>query len=266
MKLTGKIENTPLLEVLEVIAYSGQSGVLSVNGPSAEGTVLFDRGNIICAHTASTQSLLSKVATEEDPRSRIGLRRVHALASLAELFDLKEGLFHFTKKSAPATELAGVSLGPFYAAGGMDTGDLLLLLAKVMDPGRQRDASVSTETEVHTNKRRYPRFGPMMIPAELLEGGFALKGYLTNLSLGGSFFHAEDLPEVDRVYELHFALPRGLGRCQATAKVVWVRAHVVDAGRGVGLLFEWMPTDSKMRLTGYLNQFQKLVTDMDLNA
>jgi hypothetical protein len=266
MELTGKIEQTPLQEVLQVVAYSQKSGVLSVKGPSTVGTLLFDRGNIVFTHTESTRSLLDKVVKEGDPRHRLSLRRIHALACLTELFDLEQGLFYFQKLSKPIPEIEGIPLGRLYEDGGMDTGDLLLLLTKAIDPERQKPVTPADEDDDRDELRRYPRYGPMMIPAELNHAQAAFRGYLTNLSLGGAFFHAEDLPQVDQVYELEFKLPRDLGRCLADAKVVWVRAHVMDTSRGVGLQFKKMSADTMSRITEYLDHFQKLVTDIDVDS
>jgi hypothetical protein len=267
MELTGSIEQTPLQEVLQVLAYSQKTGVLSVKGRSTVGIVLFERGSIIFTITASTRSLLDKIKEETHPRHRLSLRRVQALASLTELFDLDQGLYYFEKISKPFDELEGIDLRPLYEDGGMDTGDLLLLITKAMDPERQKPAMTSrVMEEEHSEERSHPRYGPMMIPAELNQGLSAFKGYLTNLSLGGAFFHAEDLPQADQIYELVFKLPRKLGRCMTDAKVVWIRAHVMDTSRGVGLKFENMPTDSNLRITEYLNQFQKLATDIELGS
>ena len=266
MELTGKIEEIPLQEVLQVLAYSQKSGVLSVKGRSTVGIVLFERGSIIFTITESTRSLLDKIAEETNPRHRLSLRRIQALASLTELFDIDQGLYYFEKVSEPFDELEGVDLRPLYEDGGMDTGDLLLLITKAVDPERQKPTTSGAMEDEYSEQRRHPRYGPMMIPAEMNQGRTAFKGYLTNLSLSGAFFHAEDLPQVDQVYELEFKLPRGLGRCVAEAKVVWVRAHVMDTSRGVGLKFQNMPTDSNLRITDYLNRFQKLATDIDLGS
>jgi Tfp pilus assembly protein PilZ len=263
MELTGKIEQTPLQEVLQVLAYSQKSGVLSVKGRKIVGTVLFERGSIIFTHTDSTRYLLDKIAEQKDVNHRLSLRRVQALASLTELFDLKQGLFYFEKITEPISEIEGIDMGSLYADGGMDTGDLLLLLTKAMDPERHKPARPSDVQDNRDELRHHPRFGPMSIPAELNQGASAFKGYLTNLSIGGAFFHAEDLPQVDQAYELEFKLPRDLGRCLAEAKVVWVRAHVMDASRGVGLQFNKMSTDTMSRLTVYLERFQQLATDID---
>ena len=129
MVLSGQIEAMPLLDVLQVIAYAQRSGILYVEGQATKGTVLFNNGTFICGYTDSTLSLLVKAAKEEEAQGQLALRRIQALVSLAELFDLSNGVFQFVTVSEPVPELAGLKMGPFYSAGGLDTGDLLLVLA-----------------------------------------------------------------------------------------------------------------------------------------
>ena len=66
--------------------------------------------------------------------------------------------------------------------------------------------------EDFSNKRRYPRYGPIIIKGELVVAGKTTNGLLTNLSLGGTFFHAEELPPLDSMCELRFTLPENLGQ------------------------------------------------------
>lgn len=264
--MKGQLESTPLLEVLQVIAYAQRSGVLKVEGHSAEGTIIFDAGRLICAHCTSTLPLLVKAAKEKDARNRAALQRAQSLATLTELFDLKKGSFIFVKSAAPVFDLEGLDVRPFYSAGGMDTGDLLLVLAKSMDHGPPSASPAPRVREQYVERRGHPRYGPITVKAELTKAGSTSEGYLTDLSLGGAFFHAEELPAVDSVYELRFTLPRELGLCRATARVAWIRAHVTDARRGVGLSFEDISDDSQKRISVYLELFERLAAEMDVEG
>jgi Tfp pilus assembly protein PilZ len=266
MVTSGKLEHTPLQEVLQVIAYSGRSGILSVNGPTGSGSVVFQDGNIITTYTASTRSLMERAAGETDARNRFGLRRIQILAALAEMLDLREGLYHFTASTSPVGELEGVSVAPFYESGALDTGDLLLGLERAMATEPPPPAPAQNDTDPASNKRRHPRYGPVMMKAILTKGGTTFSGFLTNLSVGGAFFQTEELPQMDMVYDLKFILPQKLGPCQAHAKVVWANVHVADSKRGVGLSFEQMPIDSLQRLTAYIDRFQELASDMEPEA
>jgi hypothetical protein len=266
MVTSGKLEHTPLQEVLQVIAYSGRSGILSVNGPTGSGSVVFQDGNIVTTYTASTRSLLEKAAGETDARNRFGLRRIQILAALAEMFDLQEGLYHFTASPAPVGELGGVKVASFYESGALDTGDLLLALERTMESEPPPPVPAKRETDPASNKRRHPRYGPVMMKAVLTKAGTTFNGFLTNLSVGGAFFQTDEQPQMDRVYDLKFHLPRDLGPCQALARVVWANLNVADSKRGVGLSFEQMPIDSLTRLTAYIDKFHRLASDMDLES
>jgi uncharacterized protein (TIGR02266 family) len=255
MYLSGQIENMPLLEVLQVIAYTQRSGLLTVEGPNARGTVLFDGGNIICTHSDSTLSLLIKAAKEPNSGSRQAMRRIQALVFLAELFDLKEGVFNFITTSEPIPELAGLDMRPFYTYGGLDTGDLLLVLAKAMD---DEDEPPTPEVPPGENLRRHPRYKPIIFRADLADAHATMHGYLTDVSLGGAFFHAEQLPDVDCLVELQFFLPGEANPCRATAKVRWFRDGTTGGKRGVGVSFEEFPPESNERLAQYLDRFKKL--------
>lgn len=133
MIISGEIEKVPLLDVLQVLAHSSQSGMLSVEGESTSGSIVFEAGGIICVASSSTEALLEKAMRERDAQNGRAFRRIQALAGLAELLALRAGVFRFTKVEDHVTELANVALEPFYSAGPMEAGDLLLVLATMVD-------------------------------------------------------------------------------------------------------------------------------------
>ena len=104
MLVSGEIENVPLLDVLQVVAHSKQTGVLTVQGAEIEGVLVFERGGIICAETSSTRALLARAASSKEPRGRNALRRVGALAALTELLGMRSGSFRFQGASAPRVD------------------------------------------------------------------------------------------------------------------------------------------------------------------
>jgi hypothetical protein len=209
---------------------------------------------------------VEKAAAERDARNHLGLRRIQILAALAEMFDMKEGVYDFTTSSEPVRDLDGLSMSRFYESGALDTGDLLLALERTMESEPPPPAPARRETDPASNKRRHPRYGPVMMKAVLTRAGTTFNGFLTNLSVGGAFFQTDDQPQMDMVYDLKFHLPRDLGPCQANVKVVWANVNVADSKRGVGLSFERMPIDSLTRLTAYIDKFQQLASDMDLES
>ena len=153
----------------------------------------------------------------------------------------------------------------FYERGALDTGDLLLAFERAMASEQPPPVPVKREEVSTPYQRRHPRFGPVMMRATLTKAESVFEGFLTTVSVGGALFQTEEVPQIDTVYDLQFTLPRDLGPCQAHAKVVWANVHVSAARRGVGLSFERMPTDSLQRLRLYLDEFQQLALDMDVD-
>ncbi|MGH9320813.1 MAG: DUF4388 domain-containing protein [Vicinamibacteria bacterium] len=268
MPFTGRLENRPLLDVIQIIAYSQQSGILSVKGSKTKGLLIFAGGNIVCAYSPSALPLLVKAAKEADVRHRLTFRRIQILAALRELFDLVDGDYRFVRKPDPVTELEGLDIKSFYAAGALDTGDLLLVLEKAMDEEMEvAPASKPTPAEMEqSGQRRFTRYGPVVIKGEFRLKDRSYPGYLTNLSEGGTFFHAEELPSSSSLGELVFELPGEPGPCRVTCGIVWLRSEGPDAKRGAGLSFRKFEGDTRDRLLVYLQRFEELVADVDFQA
>jgi hypothetical protein len=158
MPYTGRLENRPLLDVVQIVAYSQQSGILSVKGITTKGLLIFEGGNIVCAYSPAALPLLVKAAKEADERHRLTFRRIQILAALRELFDLAEGDYRFVRKTGPSPS-SRLSIKSFYESGALDTGDLLLVLESDGrgdggQPARSRRSTSSTATQ-----RQFERYG-----------------------------------------------------------------------------------------------------------
>jgi hypothetical protein len=256
MLVSGELENVPLLEVLQVVSHSRQTGVLTVEGDLAKGTIVFSRGGVVCAESSSTRLLLARAGTATEPRTRRSFRRACALAALTELVHLKKGVFRFRRVDAPLLELEGVVTGPFYEAGPMDTGELLLALATTID--RLEMPKEELRTADSSRQRASVRYGPTLVPAVIESGPSRLEGHLTNLSDGGAFFHGDVLPANGKSCRILFTLPGELGQIRALVRVAWVRPEGLPGQRGAGLAFEKIPDDEHARLTKYLEQYREL--------
>ena len=261
MIVSGELENVPLLDVFQVLAFSSQSGALFIESGETAGTVLFEKGGIVCGESPATRALLARAAQEVDPQTRRGFRRVQALACLTELMSLRNGVFRFKKLDEPLAELAGVDTSSFYASGTMATAELLLVLATAVD---KKDSVPAPVVQERSHARAHARFSPTLIEAELDVGTSKLGGYLTNLSAGGSFFHGDALPEKGTVPLLHFELPGGIGSITTKARVMWARTESTAGERGVGLAFEGTTPADKEKLRTYLERCHQLAADMDL--
>lgn len=260
MLVSGEIENVPLLEVLQVVSYSKQTGVLSVESGSSQGELLFEGGGIVCADSACTRALLVRAAAEGDPRTRAALRRVQALAALTELLALRKGSFRFRTLRAQLPEIGGVPTTSFYDGGAMDTGELLVVLATSID--RKDVAPPETVRAVREQQRSHPRYAPTLIPATLENGETRVEGHLTNLSEGGTFFHGENLPPAKVLCQLYFVLPGETELLHARARVAWVRNEGRGVRKGAGLSFEEMRDGVREKIRGYLDRYQRLADEV----
>jgi hypothetical protein len=238
MPYTGRLENRPLLDVIQIVAYSQQSGILSVKGITTKGLLIFEDGNIVCAYSPAALPLLVKAAKEADEQHRLTFRRIQILAALRELFDLAEGDYRFVKKNDPVTELEGLDIKPKPTAADRERAD----------------------------QRKHERYGPVIIKGRLLTRDQTYDGFLTNLSGGGTFFHSESLPSSSSLAELEFDLPWELGACRVSCNVAWLRAEGPDAKRGAGLSFREFEGDSRERISSYIARFQELAADVNFQA
>jgi hypothetical protein len=268
MPYTGRLENRPLLDVIQIVAYSQQTGILSVKGSQVKGLLIFEGGNIVCAYSPAALPLLVKAAKEADERHRLTFRRIQILTALRELFDVAEGDYRFVSKTEPVTELEGLDIKSFYAAGALDTGDLLLVLEKAMDEEMEvQTAPKPTALDrEHKEQRKFERYGPVIMKGSLRMRDQTYDGFLTNLSEGGTFFHAESLPSSSSLAELSFDLPWELGACRVSCNIAWLRAEGPDAKRGAGLSFREFHGDSRERISSYILRFEELAADVDFQA
>lgn len=271
MPYSGRLEVSPLLDIVQIVAYSQQSGLLSIKGPTSKGLVIFQNGNVVCAYSPGALPLLVKAAKEADPDGRLSFRRIQVLTALKELFEIPEGEYRFVKREEPVDELQGLDIKSFYEAGALDTGDLLLVLEKAMDPHNEEVVVTTAEYDKKPKKtgkeaRVKTRYGPFTIPAELFLPHRTISGYLTNLSQGGTFFHTDELPDEGTAGRVRFELPWELGQCRAKVKVAWQRSEGAEPKKGVGLSFLEFSPDSKRRVALCLERFAELAADVDFEA
>jgi hypothetical protein len=261
MLVSGEIENVPLLDVLQVVAYSKQTGILTVQCPGTSGCLLFEEGAVVCGESTSTRLLLGRAAAEKEPRLRSSLRRVGTLAALTELLGQRSGSFRFQRTRGREPEVAGLRLAPFHELGTLDMGELLLVLATAIDKplpprGPERPQEQGLE-------RRHTRYSPLVIPASLALGPSALiiDGYLTNLSEGGGFFRGDRLPPEGTSASLRFVLPGNHGTIECQARVAWSRVDPKTGTIGAGLAFSGMSHEGRGRLAAYLARYQQLADE-----
>ncbi len=136
MGLKGQLEDLPLIDMLQIIAFSKKSGYLQVAGPAGRGAVILLEGRILFAFSWSTIERIRELAHNPDKIS-IESNRKNIEAAVRELAGLREGSFKFELTSEISDDLGGVRIKPFMIPGGIDPQELLLDLAVEMDNERE---------------------------------------------------------------------------------------------------------------------------------
>ena len=143
MGLKGQLEDLPLIDMLQIIAFSKKSGYLRVAGPAGRGAVILSEGRILFAFSWSTMERLRELAHDPDKIS-IQSNRKNIEAAVRELAGLREGSFKFELTREISDDLGGVRIKPFMIPGGIDPQELLLDLAVEIDNER-REATTLLE-------------------------------------------------------------------------------------------------------------------------
>lgn len=117
-----------------------------------------------------------------------------------------------------------------------------------------------------SDKRIYPRLGPLVIKTAFTVGSDRREGYLTNLSEGGAFLAIDDPPRLGTEIEIRAILPWRLGELRAVTRVAW-RSQGGSEGSGkisgVGLAFEELDPKARELLDAYLQKFTELAARIE---
>ena len=141
MGLKGQLEDLPLIDMLQIIAFSKKSGYLRVAGPAGRGAVVIENGRILFAFSWSTMERVREMARDPE-RIRPQEKRENIEAALRELVGLREGSFQFELTAKVSDKLGGVEIKPFMIQQGIDPQELLLDLAVEMDNERREATSL----------------------------------------------------------------------------------------------------------------------------
>ena len=168
--LKGRLEDLPLLDILQIVAFSKKTGYLSVEGPLGRGAIIFKNGLVLCAYSWSTLSYLRQLAAGDHTGDRSALLRQHVEVTFRELTTMREGAFLFRLTDDLTAELGGVDVAPFLDHNGFDPQHLLLDTAKEMDEEREDTAMfVGTDPRPPAEKRPTSQTTPepVPVPAEI---------------------------------------------------------------------------------------------------
>ena len=168
--LKGRLEDLPLLDILQIVAFSKKTGYLSVEGPLGRGAVLFKNGRVLCAYSWSTLSYLRQLAAGQCTGDLLALLRQHVEVTFRELMMMREGAFLFRLTNDLTDKLGGVDVAPFVDHDGFDPQHLLLNQAKEMDEERE-DTVIFVGTEprspAHLRPTSQTTPEPVPVPPEV---------------------------------------------------------------------------------------------------
>jgi CheY-like chemotaxis protein len=140
LSLKGSIEDLPLLEILQVVAFCQKTGHLTVRAPEGDAGVIFREGRVVSGYlwdTPSRPPSPTAPGSEQQVRGRIS-------AVLERLVRLREGQFAFNLTEQIPTRLGDRDLTTETLADGINPEEMMLDLARKLDEDR-RDGAATLE-------------------------------------------------------------------------------------------------------------------------
>jgi len=141
MGLKGRLEDLPLLDMLQIIAFSRKSGFLRIAATKGRGAVVLREGRVLFSYSWSTLASLEELVRHPE-KVTVALIREQIEVSLRELGSLREGHFQFELADPTSEEFGGLRIQPFMLPDGIDTQELLLDLAVEIDNERNEATSL----------------------------------------------------------------------------------------------------------------------------
>jgi CheY-like chemotaxis protein len=142
MGLNGRLEDLPLLDIVQVVAFSQKTGYLSVETGKGDAAIVFERGLVVCAFVPDAPPL-AVAGLSPDQRAQAIRGRIEN--ALEHLVRLREGAFLFSLTPEVPKTIEGRELGEETLEYGIKAEELLLELARGMDEDR-RDATAAVES------------------------------------------------------------------------------------------------------------------------
>jgi CheY-like chemotaxis protein len=142
VSLSGSVEDLPLLEILQVVAYCQKTGHLTVRTAAGETAIVFDGGRVVSGYAWDVPGLPRDLSPQGPGRELVIRQRLTSL--LERLVRLREGEFAFNLTDGVPTTLGGRELGPETLPAGINPEELMLDLARQLDEDR-RTASALLE-------------------------------------------------------------------------------------------------------------------------
>jgi CheY-like chemotaxis protein len=144
VSLSGSLQDLPLLEILQVVTYTGKTGYLTISAPAGEAGVVFHSGRIVSAYVWDVPTLRPGSASDAGHEQLV---RGRIVSILERLIRLQEGEFAFHLAAAVPQRLGGRDLTGETLQQGLNAEELMLDLARQLDESR-RNAVAAIESSL----------------------------------------------------------------------------------------------------------------------
>lgn len=101
--------------------------------------------------------------------------------------------------------------------------------------------------ETRVERRRSPR-SPLVVRVSYSTVDALFSEFTRNINEGGLFIETETPPPTDTRVALRFQLPGSDEPIEARGRVAWVRTHSADGPPGMGVEFEHLGSDARVRI------------------
>ena len=140
MSLSGRIEDLPLLDIVQIVAFTQRTGYIRVETEVGVGAIVFRNGRVVACFSPGSSERVPRTAlapAEWEKRLTAGIA-----ADLSALSRLRDGNFGFVLSNDVPKQIEGYSLERETLSVGVDAQELLLDLARELDESR-RDAATA---------------------------------------------------------------------------------------------------------------------------
>ena len=141
MSLSGSVEDLPLLEVLQVVAFSQKTGYLTVETPEGDAAVVFRDGRVVSGYIWDIPPLSTREAASSPTVLQEILRR-RMTSTLERFIRLREGQCGCNVAANAPSRIGKRDLTKETLEEGINPEELMLELARQMDDDRRDTAAV----------------------------------------------------------------------------------------------------------------------------
>ncbi len=146
MSLNGNLEDLPLLDILQIVAFSQKTGFLTVQSTHGEAGLVFRQGLIVASYTWETPPPDPALATPSPTQvEREPIVRQRIEIALERLSRLREGPFCFEITDEPPQRIGDRDFSRETLTPGLNPLEILLDLARGIDEDR-RDSVAAVES------------------------------------------------------------------------------------------------------------------------